>query len=310
MILTVTPNPALDYTLRVDAFEVGRRARYRDARLEPAGKGINVSRMIRRLGEPTLALGFSAGATGGILGQELDREGVPHELIPVPGLTRINVTLLTGPEGSATHLHGPGDPVGAAQVRGLLDQVAKHLSGAGMLVISGSLPPGMTPQEIADIVRLARQAGVRSMVDAEGELLGAALGARVDLVKPNVLEAGEFLGRSLGGVPDAAEAALELLRRGAQTAVITLRGDGAVGAELGRVWQALPPREPVVRAVGAGDSFAAGLAVGLTQGKSFPEALRLAAAAGAATAIHSGTGLGTPEEVRGLLARTVLREIG
>src|SRR5579863_7430881 len=141
MILTVTPNPALDYTLRVDAFEVGRRARYRDARLEPAGKGINVSRMIRRLGEPTLALGFSAGATGGILGQELDREGVPHELIPVPGLTRINVTLLTGPEGSATHLHGPGDPVGAAQARGLLDQIAKRLPGAGMLVISGSLPP-------------------------------------------------------------------------------------------------------------------------------------------------------------------------
>src|SRR6185503_14101238 len=91
MILTITPNPALDYTVRVDAFELGRRAKYRDPRIDPAGKGINVARMVRRLGEPTLALGFAAGPTGDLLRQGLDREGVPHEFVSVDGLTRINV---------------------------------------------------------------------------------------------------------------------------------------------------------------------------------------------------------------------------
>src|SRR5207237_6594352 len=102
MILTVTPQPALDYPMRVDAFEIGRRAKYRDPAIDPAGKGINVSRMVRRLGESTLALGFAAGPTGDLLRRELDREGIPHELILTSGLTRINVTLITGPEGSAT----------------------------------------------------------------------------------------------------------------------------------------------------------------------------------------------------------------
>src|SRR5262245_8336749 len=124
MILTITPNPALDYTVRVDAFELGRRSKYRDPRIDPAGKGINVSRMVRRLGEPTLALGFAAGPTGDLLRQGLDREGVPHEFVSISGLTRINVTLLTGPEGSATHVHGPGDAVSESDISTLLGRVS------------------------------------------------------------------------------------------------------------------------------------------------------------------------------------------
>lgn len=309
MILTVTPNPALDYTVRVDSFEVGRRAKYRDAVIEPAGKGINVSRMVRRLGEATLALGFASGPTGDLLRQGLDQEGVPHEFVSLGGLTRINLTLLTGPEGSATHLHGPGAPVSAADVRRLLDRVSEHLSRARVLVLSGSLPPGMTAGVVADLVRLAREKNVRSMVDAEGELLAAAVGAKADLVKPNVLEAGEFLGREVKGVDAAVAAAREITARGAGAAVLTMRGEGAVAVSQGRAWHVGAPREDVVRAIGAGDSFAAGLAVGLLKGDALPEALRRAAAAGTATALHSGTGLGTREEVLRLLERTDLREV-
>src|SRR5258706_2657394 len=104
MILTVTVIPALDYTIRLDTLEIGRRAKYRDPSIDPAGKGINVARMVRRLGEPTLALGFAARLTGDLLRQRLDQEGVPHDLISTAGPTRINVTLLTRPECSATQL--------------------------------------------------------------------------------------------------------------------------------------------------------------------------------------------------------------
>lgn len=309
MILTVTANPALDYTIQVDDFEVGKRSRYRNPRIEPAGKGINVSRMLRRLGEPTVALGFAAGATGDLLRAGLSQEGVLHEFIPIEGLTRINVTLLTGPEGVATHLHGPGQSIAAPDVQRLVDRVSDHLLRAKMIVFSGSLPPGVPPGLIGDLIRRARQAQVRSLVDAEGDLLGEAMSARADLVKPNILEAGHFLGRRLTGVEDAAIAAREIVARGAGIAIITLRGEGAVAAAPDQVWHVRAPREKVVRAIGAGDSFAAGLAISLARGAALPEALRMAAAAGTATALHSGTGLGTLEEVAHLLEETEIREL-
>jgi 1-phosphofructokinase family hexose kinase len=309
MILTVTPNPALDYTIRVDALEIGKRAKYREPAIDPAGKGINVSRMVRRLGEPTLALGFAGGATGELLRQGLDREGIPHDLVPVEGLTRINVTLLTGPEGSATHLHGPGAPVSPADLRSLLDRIAQQLPRANFLVLSGSFPPGMEAGAVADLIALTRRHRIRTMVDAEGDVLSAAIGARADLVKPNLEEAAGILGRPLSGVSDAAAAARDLVARGAGAAVLTMRGEGAVASAAGRAWHARAPREEVVRAIGAGDSFAAGLAVGLLRGAELPEALGLAAAAGTATALHPGTGLGSPEEVRRLWERTEVIEI-
>lgn len=309
MILTVTPNPALDYTIRVDDFQVGRRAKYRDPFVDPAGKGINVSRMLRRLGEPTLALGFAAGATGDLLRQSLDREGIPHELLPVGGLTRINVTLLTGPEGSATHLHGPGDGVSAEDVKRLLHRIEQLLPKAKLLVLSGSFPPGMDPRAVGDLVRLTKGRGVRSIVDAEGAVLAAAIEAGAEVVKPNLGEAAEHLGRPLKGVEDAAGAAREIVRRGAGAAVLTMRGEGAVASSGGKAWHAAAPREDVVRAIGAGDSFAAGLAAGLRRGLDLQEALALAAAAGTATALHPGTGLGSAEEVERLRRQVTIRPL-
>ncbi|HZE97131.1 MAG TPA: 1-phosphofructokinase family hexose kinase [Planctomycetota bacterium] len=309
MILTVTPNPALDYTIRVDAIVVGKRAKYREPSVDPSGKGINVSRMIRRLGEPTLALGFAGGATGEILRQGLDREGVPHDLVPFSGLTRVNVTILSGTEGSATHFHGPGDAVAEADLQQLLKRASSHLYHARVLVLSGSLPPGIAPSSVAELIRIAGLRGVRSIIDAEGEMLAAAIAAGADLVKPNILEASQFLGRPLSGVDEAVAAAREIAARGVKTVVVTLRGDGAVGVNGPRAWHVRPPREDVVRAIGAGDSFAAGLAVALSRGAELPEALRWAAAAGAATARHTGTSRGTAEEADALRSSVDLREL-
>jgi len=309
MILTVTVNPALDYTIRLDALEIGKRAKYRDPSIDAAGKGINVARMVRRLGEETLALGFAAGPTGDLLRQRLEQEGVPHDLIPAEGLTRINVTLLTGPEGSATHLHGSGSPVAAPDLKRLMDRAAEHLARAKALVYSGSLRPGVPASAIGDLVAVAKSRGVLTIVDGETEMLAAAIRAGADVVKPNLLEAAEFLGRPLDGFADAVGAAREIRARGAGIVVVTMRGDGAIACDAARTWHVRPPKDEIVRAIGAGDSFAAGLAVGLSRGAGLLEALRLAAAAGAATAGHSGTGLGSPAEVAALSGRVEIREL-
>jgi len=309
VILTVTVNPALDYTIRLDALEIGKRARYRDPSIDPAGKGINVARMVRRLGEATMALGFAAGPTGDLLRQRLDQEGVPHDLLPTPGLTRINVTLLTGPEGSATHLHGAGSPIRPEDLQKLLDRASEHLTRSKILVFSGSLPPGVSPEAIAGLLEAAKKRRVLTLVDAESDMLATAIRAGADLVKPNSLEAGEFLGRPVLGIEAAVAAARDIQAQGVATVVVTLRGDGAVAIDGARAWHACPPKDLVVRAIGAGDSFAAGLAVALARGAGLPEALRLAAAAGAATARHSGTGLGSLSEVEELRPRVDLRPL-
>lgn len=297
MILTVTPHPALDYTIRLDAVVIGRRAKYRDPSIVPSGKGVNVARVVRRLGEKVLALGFAAGETGRLLREGLDLEGIPHDFVDTDGLTRINVTMLTGPEGTATHLHGPGGAVDEAEAGRLRQRVAERLAGAAILVLSGSHPPGLPATFAAELVRLARKAGVPSILDAEGEVLAAGIGEQPDFVKINYDEAS----RLLGGAGSLLDAARGLRARGAGAAIVTRGSEGALAVAATGAWRVVPPADPVVRAVGAGDSFAAGLACGLLRGVPLPEALRLGAAAGAATARRPGTDLADASAVRAML---------
>jgi 1-phosphofructokinase family hexose kinase len=308
MILTISSNPAIDYSMRVDDIPVGRRARYRDESMDPSGKAVNVARMALRLGEPVFALTFAGGPTGTWLADGLRREGVPHELVPTSARTRVNVTLLSGPDGVATHFHGSGDAVTRQDVELFLARAKERLGQSRLAVLSGSLPPGMTPADLGELVRLARGARVPALVDVEGDALAAAIAAGATLVKPNLGEAAGFLGRPLRP-EDALGAAREIAGRGVENVIITLGGEGAVALRGGRAWSIRPPREGVVRAVGAGDSFAAGLAAGWRRGLDFPEALRLAAAAGAPTARCPGTRLGKREDVERLLAEVELTEL-
>src|SRR5262245_44853342 len=137
MILTITPNPALDYTIRLDALEIGRREKYRDPPIQPEGKGINVARMVCRLGEQTFALGLAAGESGALLRRSLNEEGVPNKMVDASGLTRINITLLTGSEGHATHLHGPGAAISQEEIDRFSSEVASHILRAKIVVLSG-----------------------------------------------------------------------------------------------------------------------------------------------------------------------------
>jgi 1-phosphofructokinase family hexose kinase len=301
MILTVTPNPAIDYTVQVDTVRLGRRHVYRSPRLDPSGKGINVSRMAHRLGEPTLATGFVAGEMGAFLDRALGEEGVPHEFVRVDGQTRISVTVLADDSG-ATHFHGPGPRVGASDLARLAERVDDKLKDARAFVLSGSLPPGMPPEFCRDLVALARSRKVLAVLDADGEALRLGLGAKPSLVKPNREEAERLLGRPLRELRDVARAALELTDRGAEAALVSLGGEGAVLAREGGFWHAVAPRVPLAQAVGAGDSLVAGYVVAVVRGQS-ADALRFGTAASASTARTPGTGLGSAEEVRELLPR-------
>jgi 1-phosphofructokinase family hexose kinase len=301
MILTLTLNPAVDQTVWVDRFVVGEVNRCRETQLDPAGKGINVSRMAHRLGWPTIAFGFLAGDTGHIVENALDEERVQHHFVHVGGQTRINVTIRDDAGRTATSLYGRGPAVDREHLALLEETLSFWLQAGRVLVLAGSLPPGAPSHTYATYLQLARARGVQTIVDADGEALRGALEASPGLIKPNVPEAERLLGRALPDVGAIAAGARELVRRGIGVVVISMGAAGAVCSSGDRAWRILPPQVPRESTVGSGDSLVAGLAVVLARGGDIIDGLRLGTAAGAATAMSPGTALGTGSEVETLL---------
>jgi 1-phosphofructokinase len=308
MIVTVTPNPAVDQTVWVEHLEPGRINRFTRTQLDPAGKGINVSRMVHRLGWPTIAFGFLAGELGVLAERALDDEGVPHGLIRVPGQTRLNTTIVCTATGQATSLYGAG-PVIPEEARARLEGMIRFwLQPGPLLVLAGTLPPGMPEDTYATYIRLGKANGVKVILDADGAALRHGIAAGPSMIKPNVQEAEHLLGRPLPDTAAVLAGARELAGQGVAIVVISMGGRGAVCASGERAFVVHAPAVERRSTVGSGDSFVAGLAVGLARGLELEDALRLAAAAGAATATAPGTSLGQRDAVEALGAGVRIEE--
>lgn len=309
VITTVTLNPAVDEAIAVDAIALGELNRCELDAVDPGGKGINASRVIARLGRGTLALGFVAGVTGALIRARLDAEGVPHAFDDVPGLTRINVMVLERKIARRTRLYLPGAHVTTAGIERLYDRLAQVAVG-DIVVLAGSLPPGVPTTIYGEIVEWLHQRGVRSVVDASGAALESALAARPELIKPNLEEAVELLGRPIDGDADAVAAAASFRALGADRVVISQGARGAVGVDASGAWKARAPSVLVRSTVGSGDSMVAGLAIALDDGTGLAEGLRLGTAAGAATCAVRGTELGSAEEIARLLPLVTVEPLG
>jgi len=285
MILTVTPNVALDITYRVDRLAPGSAHRVREVAERAGGKGVNVARILHALGHDTLILGFVGDAAAAAVTTDLDRGGLAHRLIPVDGPTRRSVTVVDAGNGEATMFSEPGPPVPAERWRELEAQLAARLPEAAALVVSGSLPPGADDDACARLVRLAAAQRVTVLVDTVGAALLHAAAAGADIVKPN---ASELLDTT--GLADVAAAAGELRRRGAR-AVVASRGEAGITAFTPHgTWQAAPPTRIVGNPTGSGDAAAAALIAGAVASAPWPDRLREAVALSAAAVIQPTAG--------------------
>lgn len=309
MILTLTLNPAVDHTVVVDRLRIGDVNRFRQPQLDPAGKGINASRMAHRLGWPTIAFGFLAGEIGLIVEKALDSEGIQRHFVRVGGQTRINTTVVEAATGNATGFYGPGPTVDPKHLETLEGLLRFWLPASRVLVLAGSLPPGVPEDTYATFVRLARTFGVKTILDAAGAPLRLGVDAGPDLIKPNVAEAEGLLGRRLPDLAAVVAGAREIAARGVGAVVISMGGEGAVCVQGTRAWRAIPPRIEPRSTVGSGDSLVAGMAIALARGDDLADGLRLGTAAGAATAMTPGTSLGSAEDVATLLPHVQIEEI-
>lgn len=274
--------------------------------LDAGGKGLNASRVIRRLGRETIALGFVGGVTGAMLRAALDDERVQHAFDDVAELTRINVMVYERASARRSRLYLPGARVEPERLADLHVRLGQARAG-GVVILGGSLPPGLPESTYFDLVTWLRERGVRAVVDASGAALARVLEAKPALIKPNVEEAEEVLGRRIAGDADALEAARELRRRGAEAVVISQGADGAIGVDADSAWKALPPAIVARSTVGSGDSMVAGLAIALDEACGLDEGLRLGTAAGAGTAMTPATHLCRREDFDLLLPQVRVR---
>ncbi len=295
MILTVTPNPSLDRTYEVPSLDRGEVVRATGERVDPGGKGVNVSRAVAAAGQRTVAVLPLGGAPGALVADLLDAQGIEVAPVPVAGATRSNIALAEA-DGVLTKINAPGPELSAAEEELLLETVRDRSRGASWIACCGSLPRGLAPSWYAALVARAHAAGVRIALDTSGPALLAALRERPDVVKPNAEELAGAVGRSLATVGDAVKAAEELRALGAGAVLASLGADGQVLVDGSGAWfgSARVATAAVRSNVGAGDASLAGF---LIAGGDGPEALASAVAHGAAAVQLPGSVMPAPADL-------------
>jgi 1-phosphofructokinase len=309
MIVTVTLNPAVDRVVVLDELRLGDTNRVYDGEIDPGGKGVNVSRVLRELGGDSIAMGLVAGSLGRFIEASLEKAGIAHAFLHTPGQTRQNLVIVETRFQRHTLLNEAGPETDPLYVRRLERQLARRVKAGDWVVLAGSVPPRIPPSVYADLTELVHAAEGRVCLDADGEPLAQGIRACPDLIKPNREELERLVGRPLPDQAHVVQAAMDLHDRGIAYVVVSMgrRGTIALGPE--GAWRALPPLIETVSAVGSGDSLVAGVVLALSRGESLVEGLRLGTAAGAATAMRPGTRLARAEDIVRLLPRVVVEPL-
>lgn len=299
LIATVTFNPSLDYTVTLGEFLPGTVNRTKSERITPGGKGINVSLVLRQLGEETAAYGFLAGFTGKEIESRLKEAGCRTEFIGLKeGNSRINVKIRAREE---SEINGQGPRISREALEALYRKL-ERLDRQDMLVLAGSIPSGLSDTVYRDIAERMHEKGVPVTVDATGKLLLSVLEFRPFLIKPNHHELAELFGTAYHKESELVRDACRLREMGAQNVLVSMAAEGAVlAAADGNVYRCAAPGGTAVDSVGAGDSMVAGFLAGFHRSGSFREALRTGIAAGSASAFKEG--LAEKQDVEAVLER-------
>ena len=293
MIVTITLNPSLDRAIEVEQLVRGEVIRATSARLDPGGKGVNVSRALLANGVATRAFFPFGGDEGVHLVRLLQAEGV--ELVPVPisGHTRSNITLAE-PDGTVTKINEPGPVLSSAEFDVITAQLLAASAGAAWVVACGSVPPGLPESTLPKLCRRLVDAGVRLAVDTSGPDLREAALAGVALVKPNREELAAVVGKPLLSLGDVVDAAQQLRSWGAGAVLASLGADGAVLVDADGVIMGDSPVDRPRSSVGAGDALLAGFLAAGARGR---DALREALAWGAAAVSLPGSRMPGPGDL-------------
>ena len=302
-IATLTFSPSLDSATSTPRIYPEGKLRCSAPRFEPGGGGINVARAIRRLGGKSLAIYPAGGATGEHLTGLLQAEGVEVDVESTADWTRQNLHVLAEQSNEQFRFVMPGAVLTSQELHGLRMKVAA-LPPETILVISGSLPPGMDVVDLLEVIRFAREKGLRCVVDTSGPALAAAVKeGGLLLIKPNLAELAELTGLTLEEPEAIVVSAQGLIAQGASHyVVVSLGPQGAMAVSSKMSVHITPPPVKKLSTVGAGDSMVGAMCLKLAAGASLGEVVRFGVAAGTAATLRHGTQLCDPEETARLLS--------
>lgn len=300
-ILCLTMNPSVDLATDTERVVPTHKLRCGDTLHDAGGGGINVARVLTRLGGQCTSLCPTGGSAGHWLETRMREEGIPSVFLPIADETRVSFTVHEHSTGAEFRFVMPGPHLTDGEWQACLHHLEQLPDFPALLVASGSLPPGVPVDFYAQLARLCRTRGARMVLDTSGPALAAALEEGVYLFKPNLKELGELAACPLETPDQWQAAARQLLQAGkAEVVALTLGHLGAVLVTRDTSWSAPPLDIPVASAVGAGDSFVGGLVWGLQRGMPLEQAFSWGIAAGSATLLSTGTALCRSDDVRRL----------
>jgi tagatose 6-phosphate kinase len=309
MILIVTLNPALDVTHHVAGADWAGVNRPHEVAVRPGGKGVNVARTLRALGADVLITGLAGGPAGDAVRDGLAAVGLAADFTTTAGETRRTFAVVDTSRSQTGLFNEPGPRVSATEYAHFRAQYRSALTRSKVVVLSGSLPPGVPAGTYAELIQLAGTAGVPAVLDADGPALMLGTAGRPAIAKPNLAELERAVGRPLrasgSADPDPAAvagAAHELLTAGAGAVVVSLGAAGLLAVTSAETWQATPPGPAAGNPTGAGDAAVAGLAYSLVRGYGWADRLRHAAALGTAAVAEPVAGDFSPARYHELLS--------
>ena len=302
MIISLCPNPSLDVYYYVEALKEDDTNRVKNPFLSAGGKGVNAARVISRFTEDVLLALPLGGCTGECVKGLLEGEGVPLVVVSVSSETRVNTILEQRAKGRHLLVAAKGSPLSEKEREKLELTVCKDYSPK-VLVLGGSVPPGLPNDYYARIVKRFKGTNTKVIVDADGELLREAVKEGPFAIKPNKYELERLVGSPLVDFREILEAAKEVLKFGVEVVVVSLGEYGALTVSKKEAFRVVPPKVEVKNTVGAGDSLVGAFAYGIYSGKDLKEAVKLGVACGTATVMEEGIKLCNPEVLRGLLKK-------
>ncbi len=310
-VVVVSLNPCVDRTVWIERFLYGGTNRIQRAREDVSGKGTNVCVAFHSLEQPCICVGFDYKDSRKTVTQELTERGIPCEMVMRPGAMRTNLKLFESSTGVMSEVNENGSTIPPESLDELLEKykgVLAGLSKDAMVILSGSVPPGVPSDIYYRMIRMAQEYGIRTFLDASSEPLLKGTEAVPFAMKPNQDEISQILGRKVETLDEAVEGAHEMIRRGVQYCCVSLGEQGAVLATREHAYSAPALDVPVRGIQGAGDSLVAGMTIALMNGRSDREAIQYAMAAAGGSVMRDGSQMCTRADFDALLDTVVIEE--
>ena len=309
MIITVTLNPALDKTVTVRNFAVNHVCRVEEARLDPGGKGINISKVLHSLGGRSVAVGIVGGAAGEYIRDQLDLLGIRNDLVFCRAETRTNLKIVDPVRHTNTDINEPGAPVSLQALQEVWEKLTDLVNPGDTVAFAGKNPPGMADGQLADWIGQLRQEGVRVALDTVGMAMKIGVAAGPSIIKPNQAELEELCETELPDVPALVAAARKVVANGVEYVVVSMGEDGALFVRQEDALWAHGVSVPVGSTVGAGDSMLASILYDLERGLPWRELAARAVAVSAANVMCSGSQPADPADIAPLIGQVQLEDL-